>query len=115
MHRRVVIVIVAALFLAPLLARPSHAGPSIQNVTVKVTESGYVPDSVTLKSGQKTRMTFIRETDGTCATTVLIPEYKIKKDLPLKKAVTVEFTPKKSGTYAFTCGMGMMKGKLVVK
>ncbi|NOR13052.1 MAG: hypothetical protein GQ545_07335 [Candidatus Aminicenantes bacterium] len=27
----------------------------------------------------------------------------------------MEFTPEKEGEYVFTCGMGMMKGKLVVR
>jgi plastocyanin domain-containing protein len=57
----------------------------------------------------------VRRTDQTCATSVVIPEYKINRELPLNKEVVIEFTPVKSGEFAFACGMNMLKGKLVVQ
>jgi plastocyanin domain-containing protein len=35
--------------------------------------------------------------------------------LPLNKPVVVAFTPNKSGGFSFTCGMGMLRGKIVVQ
>jgi plastocyanin domain-containing protein len=57
----------------------------------------------------------VRKTDETCAKEVVIKEYKINRKLPLNEAVTVEFTPNKSGEFIFTCGMGMLRGKIVVQ
>ncbi len=88
---------------------------AVQTARVLVTEKGYQPASLTLKNGVPARVTFVRTTDATCATSVLLPDYKVTKALPLNKPVVVAFTPKKSGTYAFTCGMKMFKGKVVVK
>lgn len=110
-------VVVVAMLAIALVIGAALAGstPKVQTAKVLVTEEGYQPASVTLRKGIPARITFLRKTDATCGTEILLPAYKIKKTLPLNKPVVVQFTPKKTGTIAFTCGMKMMKGKIVVK
>jgi plastocyanin domain-containing protein len=38
----------------------------------------------------------------------------VNAELPLGKAVAVEFTPKKSGQIRYACGMGHVNGVLLV-
>lgn len=90
----------------------SASGP-VQTLTVEVTEKGFGGGPFSVKAGVPVRMTFIRKTDATCATDLAIPEYGIKRPLPLNTAVTVEFTPRKDVT--FQCGMGMLSGTLTVR
>src|SRR5215510_734441 len=85
-----------------------------QTVKITITTKGFEPTSVNVKANVPAKLTFLRTTNDTCATEVVIPDYKIKKELPLNKAVDVEFTPTKAGDVAFACGMGMFKGKIVV-
>lgn len=59
--------------------------------------------------------TFIRKVSATCGTQIVIPDYEVKRDLPLNEPVLVKFTPKKSGEFSFTCGMGMLRGSLIVR
>ena len=73
------------------------------------------PNALTLQAGKPARITFTRTTDETCATEVVLPDYGIRKTLPLDQGVTIEFTPKKSATAGFACGMNMLKGALVVQ
>jgi len=80
-----------------------------------VTDKGFQPDRIELKRGIPARLTFVREIDETCATSVMIPEFNIKQDLPLKEPVLLEFTPAKAGAFDFTCGMKMLTGKIVVR
>lgn len=87
----------------------------VQTAKVTVNDMGFSPASVPLKAGVPARMIFTRTSKGTCATSVVMPEYKVKRDLPLNKPVTVTFTPKKAGSYTFSCGMNMMKGSVVVR
>ena len=54
-----------------------------------------------------------RKTDHTCATSIDIKG--IRKDLPLDKAVAIDFTPDKTGEIRYACGMGMMGGVLLVQ
>jgi plastocyanin domain-containing protein len=85
-----------------------------QTATVEVTDKGFEPSSLKLKAGAPAKVTFVRKTDATCAKEVVIKEYNINRKLPLNEPVTVEFTPRK-GEFTFACGMGMIKGKLIVE
>ena len=86
-----------------------------QVVNVAVTKDGFTPSSFTVHKNIPVRLTFIRKVEVTCATDVVIPDYDIKRELPLNEAVVVEFTPEKAGTISFACGMNMQRGKIVVR
>src|SRR5262249_19905259 len=88
-------------------------GQGVQTFTVAITTRGFEPGSLTLKPGVPARVTFTRATDETCATELAMPDYGIKRALPLNQPVVVEFTPTKDAE--FQCGMGMLAGKLVVR
>jgi RND family efflux transporter MFP subunit len=89
--------------------------PGAQTASVAITEKGYEPARLELKAGTPAKVTFTRQTEATCGTEIVIPEYSIRKKLPLDKPVTVEFTPKQNGEFKFTCGMDMLRGKVVVR
>ena len=95
--------------------RTKRKTATLQKVTVALTENGYQPTSLKLGRGIRAQVTFIRKVSATCGTQILVPEYDIKRDLPLNESVLVEFTPNKSGTFTFSCGMGMLRGSLVVQ
>jgi hypothetical protein len=89
--------------------------PKVQIARVILTEQGYKPDAVRLRRGIPARITFVRQVEGTCGAEIVLPDHDIKRSLPLNKPVVVEFTPNKSGEFSFTCGMGMLRGKIVVQ
>lgn len=96
-------------------SRVKKQNPSkAQTVKVKLGENGYQPRSFKLKKGVPARVTFVRQAEG-CGDKLVISEYNIRRDLPLNKPVTVEFTPTKAGEFSFTCGMGMLRGTVVVQ
>lgn len=84
-------------------------------ITVNVTEKGFAPDHLTLRTGVLAHITFTRQTDQTCATSVVFPDYNIKQDLPLHKPVVIQFTPRKTGAFTFSCGMNMLHGQVVAQ
>lgn len=87
----------------------------VQSATVTLTGGGYQPRSLKLRRGVLAHVTFIRKIEETCGKAIAIPEYNIRHDLPLNEAVVVEFTPNKAGEFNFTCGMGMLRGTLIVQ
>jgi len=91
------------------------ASPAAQTAKVSVTEKGFEPDAVQLRAGVPARITFTRTTDKTCATEVVFPSTGIKRALPLNTPVVIEFTPGKTGSIAFVCGMNMLKGTVVIE
>ena len=88
---------------------------SVQTAKVLVTEKGFEPDRVSLRAGSAVRLTFVRTTDKTCGTEVVFPSLNIKRALPLNESVEIDFMPAKAGEVAFTCGMNMLKGVVVVQ
>jgi plastocyanin len=99
----------------PERSRSVAQNPNEQTARVVLTNKGYQPESVRLRVGIPARVTFVREVEATCGTEIVLADYGIKKDLPLRQPVTVEFTPAKTGEFSFACGMNMLKGKLVIR
>ncbi|HYV48824.1 MAG TPA: cupredoxin domain-containing protein [Myxococcaceae bacterium] len=90
--------------------------PKARTVELKVTEKGFEPTPVTVKKGEPLRLQVTRTTDETCAKEMILPDYGIEKELPLNKAVDIEFTPTKAGKLKYGCSMGMMiAGVLIVE
>lgn len=90
--------------------RDSH----LQEVTIRV-KGGYDPDVIVVKKGIPVRLNFYRDETADCSEIVVIGEFNIRKPLPAFKTTPIEFTPNEEGEYTFNCGMGMLKGKLVVR
>jgi len=87
----------------------------VQNVKVEITEAGYQPSIFKLKRGVPARLTFVRRTEDECGKEVVIRAYNIRRALPLNKLVTINFTPRRTGSFSFVCGMDMMRGKVIVQ
>ncbi len=117
-HRNICWVILSVLFVLTAVSQTNAQGkqkPKLQTAKVLINDQGYSRTSITLRRGVPTRITFLRQTDSTCATEIVIAEYGINRPLPLDTPVVVSFTPKRSGEFGFTCGMNMMRGKLIVQ
>jgi len=89
---------------------PKEAAKGGQTVQMKVTDKGFEPATVTVKKGEPVTLVITRTTEKTCATDIVIDDYGINTKLPLNKAVTVTFTPKKAGDLQYGCAMGKMIG-----
>ena len=87
----------------------------MQEAKVTVTDASFEPQRLTLKVGVAARVTFVRISDKTCATSVVFSSLNIRRDLPLNQPVAIEFTPDKTGEIAFACGMNMLRGTVVVQ
>jgi plastocyanin domain-containing protein len=89
-------------------------GSKIQEVKV-VVKGGYDPDVIVVKKGIPVRLDFYRDETADCSDTIVFGDFKIRKPLPAFKTTPIEFTPEEEGEYVFTCGMGMLRGKLIVR
>jgi plastocyanin domain-containing protein len=45
----------------------------------------------------------------------VLPDFGIRRFLPAFQKTTVELTPDREGSFEFTCGMSMLRGRLVVQ
>jgi plastocyanin domain-containing protein len=86
----------------------------IQEIHVTV-KGGYSPDTIQVRAGQPVRLNFFRDETSACSEQVVFGDFGIARDLPAHKTTSIEFTPDRSGEYVFTCGMNMLRGKLIVQ
>ena len=115
----VLLVLVAAGCEKPRASHESTPAPvassGVQEVTLEVTDAGFVPAEVTVAKDRPIRLTVTRKTDATCAREMIFKEIAVKHDLPLNQAVTVDLPAQPSGTLHYACGMDMIKGSVVVQ
>ena len=92
-------------------AQPGKA----QEMKLSVTEAGFVPSSIRVRRGVPIVLLITRKTEKTCATQATFPSTGKTYDLPLNKAVRIDLPAQKPGTISFACGMGMLKGTVLVR
>lgn len=106
-------------FIPKTSASSSDAGPQInensdeQVIKMSVTGSGYKPSSLSVKVGIPVRWEIDGTSAGGCTRDIVVPSLKIQKTLS-KGQNLITFTPTKTGTIPFSCGMGMVRGSINV-
>ncbi|MGE0548521.1 MAG: cupredoxin domain-containing protein [Kofleriaceae bacterium] len=85
----------------------------LRHISIDAGESGYVPDRITGKPGEKLVLVFKRTIDGECLAKLKAPDGKLV-DLPKGTPVDVAVTLPQTGAVTFACGMDMFKGTVVV-
>ena len=98
----------------PSADAPPVVGPG---AVVKITadDQGFHPANFKAPAARPVRLEFTRTSEQTCATAVVFPALKIRRDLPLDKPVAIDITMPASGSIAFVCGMDMFKGSIVAE
>ena len=86
-------------------------GVQVVHVTVK---GGYSPDVVRVAPGVPVRLQFDRQENSGCSSRVLIPAFDVNQNLLAFETTSVDFLPVEPGEYDFTCGTGMLHGRIVV-
>ncbi len=79
-----------------------------------IVNGGYKPNTIEIPQNKKTVLIFIRKDENSCLEELIIPDFKIKKYLPLHTPVTVTLSPTRPGTFNFHCGMNMFHGNIKV-
>ena len=93
-------------------AQTTAAGVQEVKITVK---GGYSPDVVVVRQGRPVRLDFYRDETASCSEQVIFGDFGIARDLPAYRTTPVEFTPDQPGEFTWTCGMNMLRGKLIVQ
>ncbi len=96
-------------------AAPAADANGPLTIAIAVDSTGFNPSEVKATAGKPVTLVFTRKTEQTCATSVVFPDLKITKDLPMNTPVEITFTPEKSGDINFACGMNMITGVVTVQ
>lgn len=122
----VIVVLLIALLVVATLA---GAWPVIQRARIRrarrttagtqeariVVEHGYHPSRIELESGVPTTLRFERREDDACTEMLVSDLWPSTHRLLAHGETEIRFTPERPGRYAFTCGMGVYSGELIVR
>ncbi len=108
------IVILVSLFFFSLFSVAAKKLPQ-QMVKVQVTEEGFVPAQIKVKSGSHVLLKVTRSTNNTCATEIRIKEKNIKQRLDMNKEVSIDLGVLQKGDIRFACGMDMISGHIITE
>ena len=96
-------------------AKKNAAAKHPKTVRVSVSKNGFSPSSINVEEGFPVTLIFTRKDKQGCGNKVVFRSLGITRNLPVGKPVTIKITPDQTGSIAFTCGMGMYKGNIVVQ
>lgn len=86
----------------------------VENETEIIVDGGYNPEVISIPKDKTTKLYFKRIDPTECLEELVMPEFKIKRELPLNQKVMVELAPKRAGEFEYSCGMNMYHGKVKV-
>jgi plastocyanin domain-containing protein len=76
--------------------------------------TNYYPNPVRVKIGIPVRLVADINNMPGCSKSIVIPEFGVRKSVSTSDNI-IEFTPNKSGTFQFSCSMGMYRGQIIVE
>jgi plastocyanin domain-containing protein len=82
------------------------SGP--RRIPINVTEAGFEPALVRVRSGEPVVLSITRRTARTCAREIVIDELGVHTPLPVGEKVEVPITVTSPGRLKFGCAMGKM-------
>ena len=89
------------------------AADGVAEVPLKIVNTQYQPQAVSIPSGRPVRLVVDRQEDVACSNRLVISQLGINVPLAANGITRVDIPATAAGTYAMTCGMGMMSGALV--
>ena len=92
----------------------ARGASGIREITVTV-KGGYEPAVLRIPRGEPVRLIFDRQETSGCSEEVVMPDFNIRRFLPPFEKTAIELTADQTGSYEFTCGMGMLRGRVVVE
>jgi P-type Cu+ transporter len=102
-------------FLGPSTAfRVNAPGVGAQEIRI-VVRGGYDPATFVVNHDRPVRLVFDRQERDGCSEEVVFPALGVRRFLAPFQRTVVELQPSTPGTYEFTCGMSMLRGRMIVE
>jgi sulfite exporter TauE/SafE len=101
---------------APSARPPANtiSSDGYQTIRMNVTSNGWEPNSFVLKKGVPVKWIINGKELNGCNNAIVVPDYELNFRINPGEQ-TIEFTPNKEGTVSWSCWMGMIKGRFIVK
>ncbi len=91
-----------------------HEIDGVQTVTLSLGKFNYNPETITVSVGKPVKIIADLTRLRGCFQSFVIPDLGLEHYFNIGSE-TLEFTPTKTGTFLFSCAMGMGKGTFIVE
>lgn len=91
----------------------ANNGGEVQKVVIGMKNYNYYPNTIKVKAGQPVSITLDESVYG-CFRGFVIRDLGVSA-ISRTPSQTIDFTPKKKGTFRFACSMGMGTGTIIVE
>lgn len=110
----------AAPSRAPVTTTPRPAGDTVEEergriVRLTITDDGFQPATIVVKSGERIRLVLLRQSKDVCKDIFMLDEFFVWTRLPVGKQVTETFVTSRVGDYPFACSSGAAAGTFRVE
>lgn len=78
-------------------------------------DGGYRPDRIAVKAGVPLRVNVLRADSSACAEVITFGDLGVSRSLPVGRVSAIDLPPLAAGEYEFTCGMNMLRGRLIAE
>ena len=95
--------------------KPAIKKAALISSDIEVKDGIYQPSVIKAEAGKPIVLTFIRKDHSPCAAIVTFDSLGLSAELPVNSRYQLKLPPLNSGSYEFTCQMGMYRGMLIVK
>ncbi len=106
--------IAAVLFIAWFFFGKRQSAVAVASHAQIMVDGGYTPEVITIQRGRTVRLDFMRKDASSCLDEVVLPDFGVRRHLALNETTSLEITPERTGAFAFSCGMNMYHGKILV-
>src|SRR5512143_4170130 len=107
--------IAAILFIAWFFFGKRQSVVAVDSHVQITVDGGYTPEVITVKRGRPVRLDFLRKDASSCLEEVVLPDFGVRRHLGLNETTPIEIKPERAGAFAFSCGMNMYHGKIIVE
>jgi len=91
-----------------------ESNPVNNQITININNSGYSPKYFQVKVNQPVQLTLVSKNVRSCALAFVFKSFNIRAILKPTDKQTFTFTPTKTGSYLYSCSMGMYSGTMEV-
>ncbi|MBI5879910.1 MAG: cupredoxin domain-containing protein [Chloroflexi bacterium] len=106
--------VAALLFIAWFFFGKRQTVVAVESRVRITVDGGYTPEAITIKRGRTVRLEFLRKDASSCLEEVVLPELGVRRHLALNETTPIDITADRVGEFAFSCGMNMYHGKIIV-
>jgi plastocyanin domain-containing protein len=85
-----------------------------QEITI-VVRGGYEPAAIRVARDRPVRLIFDRQEASGCSEEIVFPDLSLRRFLPAHQQTSIDLPARPPGAYEFTCGMGMLHGRVIVE